>query len=160
MSFYHVPGFIHSLQKPLIQPPGKWPNDQNSECNNTDILKCKLADGHKISCKLCYRYDLYFEIRHFLDTYNVCCLKWSKKNKKFADNTGPRPQVKSEWNAHLFGPYRESHSKTLTQKFRTVNDTKNGTQRSDYYWTVPIPVYENVWEIDSKYVRQKINKSN
>jgi len=95
-SLYHVPGFIHSFQKPLIQPPDKYlvkrpilaclvipeisPYNNNYNNSNWDDTtqtyeSCKLADGHIFLWTFCCRYDLYFEIRQSADAYIVCCSK-------------------------------------------------------------------------------------
>jgi len=160
-------------------PANTWSNDQYSEClvtpeispynnnnNNSNwddttqtYESCKLADGHIFLWTL-------LQIRLVFWNQVICrrvhCLlfKIKQKKKHFVDSAGLCSQVKEWVKRQLSWSWQESHFKTLIHKFRIVNDTKHGVPCWDNYWTVPIPVYENLWACDSKYGRKKIKEIN
>jgi len=126
---------------------------------NTDIWKLQISRRTHILM------DILLQIRLVFWNQAICrrvhCLLFKIKQKKKSRAVQDLVlRWRREWDAHSVGPDRESHFKTLTQKFRIVNDTKHGIPCWDDYWTVPIPAYENFWACDSKYVRQKINEIN
>lgn len=95
-----------------------------------------------------------------LQTRTLSIVQNKAKKKHFVDSAGLCSQVKEWVKRQLSWSWQESHFKTLIHKFRIVNDTKHGVPCWDNYWTVPIPVYENLWACDSKYGRKKIKEIN